>query len=76
IVCGSGHTSILKNDNTVWVCGLNTSGQLGLGENGNKSTFTRVNIDNVKDVICKSNHTFIIKNDNTSGHVVQILMGS
>ncbi|WP_447512998.1 hypothetical protein, partial [Clostridioides difficile] len=61
IVCGSGHTSILKNDNTVWVCGLNTSGQLGLGDTTNRNTFTKVDIDNVKDVICGYYHTFIIK---------------
>ncbi|HAT6235465.1 TPA: hypothetical protein OE941_001067, partial [Clostridioides difficile] len=59
------HTFIIKNDNTIWACGLNSSGQLGLGDTDSRITFTRVNIDNVKDVICKSNRTFIIKNDNT-----------
>ena len=66
IACGNDHTVILKNDGSVWGCGLNTSGQLGLGIITNKSTFTQVttNINNdVKQIYCGCMYTFIIKND-------------
>ena len=62
------HTLILKNDNTLWACGYNNEGQLGLGENGNiKTTFTQItaNTDNIKSIYCGANHTFILKNDGT-----------
>ncbi|HHY0050379.1 TPA: RCC1 domain-containing protein, partial [Clostridioides difficile] len=48
---------------SVWACGYNNYGQLGLGDTTSRNVFTKVNIDNVKDVICGGSHTFIIKND-------------
>ena len=66
ISCGDYHTFIIKNDGSVWSCGYNQYGQLGLGDVGNKSTFTQVttNINNdVKLISCGEYHTFILKND-------------
>ena len=66
IACGSTHAFILKNDGTVWSCGYNTNGELGLGDSDSKNTFTQVstNINNdVKQIACGDWHTFIIKND-------------
>ena len=66
IACGSNYTFILKNDGSVWSCGINVYGQLGLGNNTTKNTFTQVttNINNdVKQLACGENHTFILKND-------------
>ena len=40
VYCGYGHTIILKNDGTLWGCGWNIWGQLGLGDNTNRNTFT------------------------------------
>ncbi|HBG8494526.1 TPA: hypothetical protein KRH27_004001, partial [Clostridioides difficile] len=64
-ICGMYYTFIIKNDNTVWCVGENSKGQLGLGDTTQRNVFTKVGIDNVKEIICGMYHTFIIKNDNT-----------
>ena len=67
VYCGGSYTIILKNDGTLWGCGANGGGQLGLGDTTNRTTFTQIttNTDNIKEVYCGGNHTFILKNDNT-----------
>ena len=67
ICCGSGHTLMMKNDNTLWGCGRNEAGQLGLGDTTNRNIFTQIttNADNIKSIYCCSNHTFALKNNNT-----------
>ena len=51
----------------MWSCGLNSYGQLGLGDTANRTTFTKIitNVDNIKQVYCGSNHNFILENDGT-----------
>ena len=64
--CGNAHTFIIKNDGSIWSCGLNNYGQLGLGDTTQRTTFTQVttNINNdIKQVACGGNHTFILKTD-------------
>ena len=67
IACGGSHTFILKNDGSLWSCGYNGKGQLGLGNNTNDSSvFTQVitNINNdVKQIACGTHHTMMLKND-------------
>ena len=66
IACGYSHTIILKNDGSVWGCGLNANGQLGLGDTTDRTTFTQVttNINNeIKQIVCGYGCTFILKND-------------
>ena len=66
VACGYKHTCILKNDGSIWSCGSNNTGQLGLGDTTNRNTFTQVttNINNdVKQVACGYKHTCILKND-------------
>ena len=67
VCCGSSHTLILKNDGTVWGCGHNGYGELGLGNNTNKNTFTQIttNINDIKEIYCGGSHTFMLKNDGT-----------
>ena len=67
IYCGVDHTFILKNNNTLWGCGKNDSGQLGLGDKNNRYTFTQIttNINNIKSVYCGDHHAFVLKNDGT-----------
>jgi alpha-tubulin suppressor-like RCC1 family protein len=62
---GSGHTLILKNDNTLWGSGHNYRGQLGLGHTDEQHTFIQLSVDNIKSVSCSSDHSLILKNDNT-----------
>ena len=67
ICCGECHTFILKNDDTLWGCGYNGEGELGLGDNANKSNFTQIttNVDDIKEIYCGYEHTLILKNDDT-----------
>ena len=63
----TNYSLILKNDGTLWGCGRNNYGQLGLGDNTNRTTFTEIitNADDIKLVYCGGNHTLILKNDGT-----------
>ena len=66
IARGDYHTFIIKNDGSVWTCGLNDKGQLGLNDTTDRSTFTKVNINNVKQIVCGDSYTFILKNDGSA----------
>lgn len=65
VFCGFNHTFILKNDGSVYACGFNTNGALGLDNTSTKTTFTKVttNISDVKSFACGENHTIMLKND-------------
>ena len=41
VYCASNYTIIVKNDGTLWACGDNRYGQLGLGDTTNRTTFTQ-----------------------------------
>ena len=60
----SEHSLILKNDGTLWSCGLNNHGQLGLGDGNSRNTFTEIttNTDDIKSVYCGYYHTIISTN--------------
>mgnify|MGYP003294020037 CR=1 FL=1 len=65
VFCGFNHTFILKNDGSVYACGYNTYGALGLDNTSTKTTFTKVttNISDVKSFACGEDHTIMLKND-------------
>lgn len=62
------HIYIVKNDGTLWACGSNDKGQLGLGDTTDRSTFTQVpNMNNIKEIYgsIDYNSNYILKNDGT-----------
>ena len=65
VFCGFNHTFILKNDGSVYACGFNTNGALGLNNTSTKTSFTKVttNISDVKSFACGEDHTMMLKND-------------
>ena len=67
VVCGTYYSAIIKNDGSLYTCGINDQYQLGLNHTFDKSTFTKVtiNADNVEQVACGSDHTLILKKDGT-----------
>ncbi len=66
LFCGFNSTFIIKQDGTLWVSGLNTNGQLGLGDNTNRDVFTQVGTDTDWYFISnKSTHTLAIKTNGT-----------
>lgn len=42
IACGMCYTFIVKNDGSLWSCGQNSYGVLGLGDTTDRYTFTNV----------------------------------
>ncbi|HFL2524695.1 TPA: RCC1 domain-containing protein [Clostridioides difficile] len=65
IVSVVGSTYALLENGELWVSGNNTNGQLGLNHKATQNYFTRVPIDNIRDVVCGAYYAFIIKNDDT-----------
>ena len=65
VICGAYHTFILKNDGSIWACGNNSNGELGLGDTTARKTFTQVttNVSDVKEIVCGYKCTFMLKND-------------
>lgn len=64
ICVGENHTLILKNDNTVYVYGNNTYGQLGLNDNNERLLPVQIpNIDDVIQICAGSNCSLLLKND-------------
>ena len=54
-------TAIIKKDGTLWICGYNGYGQLGLGDTTNRSTLTKItSISDVKDISIGNNHSLIV----------------
>ena len=64
IFSGKYHTFGMKNDGSIWATGDNSCGQLGLGETVEKTIdiYTKVDMENVKDIICGDSFSLIIKN--------------
>ena len=68
VICGDNFSYILKKDGTVWACGNNYYGQLGLGYNSSSNDiyfFKNIDITDVQQIACGGSHTMILKTDGT-----------
>jgi alpha-tubulin suppressor-like RCC1 family protein len=69
VSCGANHTMILMTNGTIWGTGLNSNGQLGLGDTTDRNTLTRItsNIgrNTPKIISCGANHTMVLMTDGT-----------
>ena len=64
VCCGDCFTVVLKNDGTVWSCGENDYGQLGINTTTNTGTFTQAtNLSNIIDIDCGNSNTVALKSD-------------
>ncbi|MCP3875173.1 MAG: tandem-95 repeat protein, partial [Desulfobacteraceae bacterium] len=64
IAAGNYHSTILKDDGSVWTWGYNNSGQLGDGTRDHRNTPDKVpELSNIISVACGSSHTIALKND-------------
>ena len=64
VYAGGDHTVFLLNDGTVYVCGDNTYGQLGIGNNTNQTYAIQIqNLINVKSISAGTYHTMFLLND-------------
>ncbi|MFM7080005.1 MAG: T9SS type A sorting domain-containing protein [Bacteroidota bacterium] len=66
VSCGHEHTLALKQNGTVWTCGINGQGQLGNGSNNPSGTFMQVTgLSNIIQVAGGYTHSMALKNDGT-----------
>jgi alpha-tubulin suppressor-like RCC1 family protein len=64
VACGAEHTIALAEDGTVWTWGLNSFGQLGLGNLENQYTPVQVSsLSNVTVIVAAGWHSIAIKDD-------------
>ncbi|AYV82699.1 MAG: chromosome condensation regulator [Hyperionvirus sp.] len=60
VACGYNYTIVRLTDGTLMGCGLNTSGELGLGDQRNRYFFDKIQgIGDVEEVVCGAYHTII-----------------
>jgi len=66
IAAGYGYTMILHDDGTLWGIGKNDKGQLGTGDNKDKTAFVKINSGlegNIADIQAGPNYTLILTRD-------------
>ena len=65
IACGEINTFVIKEDGSLWACGSNTAGRLGVGSTDTTSytRFIKIINNGVKQVSCGPNHTMVLKED-------------
>ena len=66
VSAGGNHTMIIKNDGSLWACGLNGSGQLGDNTTVHQSSGTlKLIMNGVAAVSAGSSHTLVLRKDGT-----------
>ena len=64
VSCGETQSAVVKKDGTLWVCGYNEYGGLGLGDTTDRDTFVQA-MTNVASVSCGQTQTAVVKKDGT-----------
>ena len=64
VACGYAHFAVLLNDGSVYTCGHNGYGQLGISDRHDRHEPTRV-LSGVRDIACGDFHTAVLMNDGT-----------
>lgn len=62
---GNDYSVALKSNGEVYAWGYNGYGQLGIGDTVARSEPTKLEINNVIDIVCGNNHTLYLKQDGT-----------
>ena len=62
VSAGGNHSLFIKQDGSLWAMGINSSGQLGDGTNGNKSTPVQIESSGVTHVSAGVTHSLYVKN--------------
>ncbi len=62
VAAGAYHSLLIKSDGSLWACGYNGSGQLGVSGTTGTDTFVAVMRD-VKGIAAGSNHSLLVKTD-------------
>ena len=67
LAAGYYHSLALQGDGTVWACGFNSSGQLGLGDTTNRSSPVQVTAlgSNIEALTAGAWHSLALKGDGT-----------
>ena len=69
ISCGANHTMVLMTNGTIWGTGRNDNGQLGLADNSDRNTLTRMTSNiggrTPKTISCGYDHTMVLMTDGT-----------
>ena len=63
VSCGDNHMLVIYPDNTVWSCGSNSNGQLGLGNTSTQYTLQSTGITNAKQVTAGQISSFLLRQD-------------
>ena len=66
VVAGFSHSLFLFSNGNLLACGQNYQGQLGLGDNNNRSTLVKIPIENVKKVTSEKFNNFSFAFDGSS----------
>jgi autotransporter-associated beta strand protein len=69
IACGNSYTVVLMSDNTIWSCGQNNYGQLGVGDLSIKLVLTQMTTtfdvtDYPIQIVCGESHTVVLTSSN------------
>ena len=66
IVAGEDYSLFLFKNGQVWGCGSNYIGELGLGDENNRSILTKIPIENVQQIACSIFNSFSLVYDGSS----------